>query len=480
MTDYASVSGYLEQFRTDYLDLLGKVVECCRTVQAELGSDVVANVYTRPDTGSGPFKDVRGIVMKLRRQGARTAQSFVELGDVIGLTVVVQYPDQRDLFFGVLRSRLAGRVKVGEVERHENKNGYFAHHAICTRRYGVNTLRCEVQVKTLLHDAWSKKMHDLTYKPGGKLDARLKAMMIANATTIETVEQQSQLIRNMIQGGWDVERDARLAARESVFEQMLHYSGTIWKDLAEAEDIQSLHEAIEAGTEWLPEEAQDSDRLESLLERLEKVGGRPELDRFGWILSGRLASLRPDDHRLVRATIMHVDRWLTSAPEQLRSGAVTAREVMAVPLMFYLMGQLELSVDYADRLLANEAFAFDERTRAKLIFNRANSVVELEYHSPSQAGGDREELERQARAALVVPGLRDNEEIDASILDLEGLIDITFAGTTEQVRAGIVKVGAATAAAKDPERAVSDAYADLNMRRGWRRYFEVEAETRTA
>ena len=59
-----------------------------------------------------------------------------------------------------------------------------------------------------------------------------------------------------------------------------------------------------------------------------------------------------------------------------------------------------------------------------------------------------------------------------------GLIDITFATSTEQVRAGIVKIGTAVEKAAPREQAVSDAYADLNMRRGWRRYFEVEVETR--
>jgi ppGpp synthetase/RelA/SpoT-type nucleotidyltranferase len=479
MTDYTSVSRYLEQFRSDYLNFLGIVSETCKAVQRDLGSDIVASVYERPDMGSGPFKDVRKIITKLRRRKSTSAQSFLELGDVVGLTVVVQYPDQREIFFDALRRKLPARTTMSDVEKHENKNGYFAHHVICKRRYGANTLRCEVQVKTLLHDAWSKKMHDLTYKPGGKLDARLKAMMIANATTIETVEQQSQLIRNMIQGGWDVERDARLAARESVFEQMLEYSGSLWKNVPEADDIQTLHRAIEDATSWLPDEPGESERLDNLLDQIEALGARPELVRFGWILSGRLASLRPHDHRLVRASMLHVDRWLESAPALLSSDTITEREVTAVPLTFYLMGQLELSIEYTDRMLGMESLVFDEKTRAKLTFNRANSLVELQYHTPAVDAEEKQRRESEARAALVAPGLMENQDIEASVIDLEGLIEITFASTTDQVRAGIVKVGTAAASAAPGEKAVSDAYADLNMRRGWRRYFELEAETQS-
>lgn len=478
MADYASVSRYLDQFRADYLDLLGKVMDDCKAVQRDLGLEVVASVYSRPDTGSGPFKDVRKIVAKLSRRGESSPQAFLQLGDVIGLTVVVQYPDQREIFFDALRRKLPTRTKMGEVEKHENKNGYFAHHTICSRRYG-ETLRCEVQVKTLLHDAWSKKMHDLTYKPGGKLDARLKAMMIANATTIETVEQQSQLIRNMIQGGWDVERDARMAARESVFEQMLEYSGSLWKDVPDADDIQSLHRAIEEATGWLAEEPGESERLDELLDRIEGLAGRPELVRFGWILAGRLASLRPGDHRLVRATMMHADRWLEQAPGLLSSNTVTYREVTAVPLIFYLMGQLELAMEYTDRLLKIDSLGFDQKRRAMLTFNRANYLVELQYHMPTEDSAERSALEAEARAALVSPGLFDNDDIEASVIDLEGLIDVTFARTTDEVRAGIVKIGSAVEKAVPREKAVTDAYADLNMRRGWRRYFEVEVETRS-
>ena len=73
----------------------------------------------------------------------------------------------------------------------------------------------------------------------------------------------------------------------------------------------------------------------------------------------------------------------------------------------------------------------------------------------------------------------DNDDIEASVIDLEGLIAVTFARTTDEVRAGIVKIGSAVDKAVPREKAVTDAYADLNMRRGWRRYFEVEVETRS-
>jgi len=134
----------------------------------------------------------------------------------VGLTLVVSYPDQIDDVIHVLEEELKhASIIIEERENHQRKNGYFATHLVCRGVQGVEILKCEIQLKTLLHDAWSAKMHDLTYKPVGMLDPRLAALMASIADTIDSVENQSQLIRGMIKASWNVEEKARRAARQT-------------------------------------------------------------------------------------------------------------------------------------------------------------------------------------------------------------------------------------------------------------------------
>ncbi len=473
MSDVDQVANDLKLFRRNYLDLLDRVSNAAERVQHKFGPNIVSDVYIRPDLGDGPFKSIEKIARKLQERGLEGPGALLELNDVIGLTIVVQYPDQREVAVAELRAQLGKDIVVGEAEVHENKRGYYAHHAICSRLYGIHTLRCEVQVKTMLHNAWAQKMHDLTYKPGGSLDTRLEKLMIAGANMIESAEQQSQTIRDMILVSWDVERDARRQACEYVFEEMLRYNSDLWKDIPEQTEVQMLHGDIEAAITWLAKEEPGSQRLTELLERVNACGKRAA--RFGWLFAGRLASIRPDEN-LVSSCILLTDRWLKALPGHVRKGDIRSSEISAIPLMFYIMNNFDDAIRYADRLLDMLAGSkLESKALAVIRFNRAQFLVEREYHAPTKDAGDRAALRREIELVFDDEALRLNEDIESSIQDLRGLIQITFGDTKEEVRAGIGLCTDALAVAAEREKQVSDAYCELNMRLGWRRYFALEA-----
>ncbi|MEH3157968.1 MAG: hypothetical protein PGN08_03025 [Sphingomonas taxi] len=475
---FTKVDEYLLKYKNDYLNLLGIV----RTAVEDVGKSlpgVISNAYSRPDSGLGPFKESNKIASKMRRKGGFSARNLTALSDVIGYTVVVQYPDQRELVFSALKKALAAanvRIDEKELEKHENKRGYFAHHAICRRRYGSDELKCEIQIKTMLHDAWSKKMHDLTYKPAGRLDHRLAALMEAGSVTIESVEQQSQLVRDMIMANWQAETEARRAARKELFDMMVAQNAQVVAGHPDASRIAALHRQIEA-TGPHDGGAIDDAAFEGLQLEVDDLCSADEAVSYAWILYAHLASRRPDE-RQTRKCIVELDTLLDNAPELLKAGKITIREIAIAPLIFYVMGELALSVEYFDRLLTSPVLALDAQTRSKIQFNRLNALVELEYHFPSDEPQAVEVLRREVESCLADPQVTANGDIATSVADLRGLADITFATTCEQVRRGIAECDRAAALASDDEKRVSDAYADLNTRRGWRRFFELEVTSR--
>lgn len=478
MSEVRDAERFLKEYGDTYLELLKQVKGVCQNIRKQSGTGVVGDIYTRKDSmgGDNEFKEAAKIAAKARQRSEFVNfQAFLDLTDIIGLTVVVQYPDQVDEVIAQLQQQLALKhIGVSEPERHVNKNGYFATHLICTSQ-DVDQLHCEIQLKTMLHDAWSAKMHDLTYKPMGMLDSRLAALMASIAGTIESLEHQSRLIRDMIQAGWNVEESTRRIARENIFQalpkiQALAPNGEI-AALVELQDrIERSAKVLETETIKHPDVIQLTNDVKSVCQA--------NL-RAGWMLAGRVASLRPTPE-FTRFFMGYADAWLQTAPTLMLKSGFNEREISAVPLMYYVIGDLDRAIDSSAEILGAAAFAnLSDRRKGRINFNRATFMIEREYHLPTTDQRARERLKRDIEGILAVPSVvAIKGETASEMLDTEGMRKITFAATKEEARLGIEDcVGARALGPVDAS--VSDAYADLHMRLGWRRYFELEIRERT-
>ncbi len=426
--------------------------------------------------GDSEFKEPAKIAAKARQKSESVDfRSFLELTDIIGLTVVVQYPDQVDGVIAEVQRQLATKsIGVSDPERHVNKSGYYATHLICTSRYSVEPLHCELQLKTMLHDAWSAKMHDLTYKPMGMLDSRLAALMASIAGTIESLEHQSRLIRDMIQAGWNVEENTRQIARENVFKELSKIR--ILAPTAEIDALVELQDRIERSTTALEAKTIKDPEVMKLMDDVRTVC-KSNL-RAGWMLAGRIASLRPTPE-FTRFFMGYADAWLKAAPGLITESDFDEREISAVPLMFYVIGDLDRAIDYSVDILEDPAFAsLSDSRKARINFNRATFMIEREYHLPTMDKRAQDRLKREIEEILARPSVVALNKANISEMrDTEGMLKITFAATKEEARLGIEDC-VATRPLATKEHALTDAYADLNLRLGWRRYFELEIRER--
>lgn len=479
MSDIAVAEKFLRDYRNDYNTLLEKVKASCNEVKISFGPGTIDDVYTRGSSQDGnEFKDPGKIANKVRQRGLPVGiPAFLDLNDIVGMTVVVNYPDDISRMISAICKILhKQKIKTSKPEKHENKNGYFATHVVCSGTIGAATLKCEMQFKTMLHDAWGAKMHDLTYKPIGVLDPRLRALMASIASTIENLEEQSRLIRDMIKASWNVEDEARRAARNQLFGTMLVYGNIIWKKSRDPA-IVKLHDEVEKSSELLRSAPLNHRGVSKLVDEVDRQCRDPTRLRQAWMVAGRIASLReqPD---LTRFFQKQVDAWLELAPGLLANGDIDAREIGAVPLMFYVIGDLDRAIDYSHRLVNDSVFdVLPPAQRLLADFNRISFITEREYHTPTADEATRIKLRKEIESVLTrIMELQETEI--SSTLDTQGLVKITFAQTKEEVRAGIEDCVRASGYAPAPERDVSQAYMDLNLRLGWRRYFDLELRSR--
>ena len=481
MSDVKVAEDFVKAYSRHYQELLNSVVAACNTTNSRLPG-VIDSIYTRADSAPDGMetKEPAKIASKVRQKGLPVGNpAFLELTDIVGATVVYQYPEQLKPVLASVRELLASQnIAVSDPETHKNKNGYFATHIICSGFFGGQTLNCEVQLKTMLHNAWSTKMHDLTYKPTGNLDPRLAALMGAVAETIESLEQQSQLIHDMIKASWNVEASTRRAARRQLFEVRLKYKERTWLEGVE-EAVAKLHERIELMENVLEIAPLNTPAIRDVVKDVDNCCRSKEHVRKGWILAARLASFRatPD---LTLFFMTQADRWLASAAELLQMAPDAnakddiSNEISHVPTAFYVIGDIDRAIDYCDRIATSSGFvSLAERRKTILKFNRAHFSVEREYHTPTLDAVGRRALRSELETVLESPDVKALDD-RASTLDTEGLLKIAFGDTLTEVRTGIEECVAARTLSDPEDQVVTDAYADLNLRLGWRRYFELE------
>lgn len=213
-----AIKGFIEATRERYLNDLSKIrsmVDVMVATRRELRC--IYKIYSRGSLQNGDeLKSSRKIRLKFDEfnleLGVGEASVF-DVPDIVGLTIVVSYPSD----ISTVSERFDALVEAGElivpfpvgrtanvgkiVTRHGRaieSGGYYACHYNVRLPAITSGPICEVQIKTLLHDAWGAKTHDLTYKPAGKIGAELLDSFELLGTNLANLDLQSDVLRTSI------------------------------------------------------------------------------------------------------------------------------------------------------------------------------------------------------------------------------------------------------------------------------------------
>lgn len=256
----------VKEFLADNRDKFVRASEAIREkITSQLNSVDVYKIYGRADKqGSEPLKNARKVRLKFNEYFQRLGQaegSLFSVPDIIGFTIVVTFPSDISNVCSIIDQMIddkeLGRhpdapppkpVESGDKNPIKTKfgraitsGGYFACHynVVQIGPGGGNKPQCEIQIKTILHDAWGAKSHDLTYKPSSKISSDLTKTFEVLGDMLAQVDEQSDIVRNSIV------RTA--AARQKRKHQVL--SATISeavKNIVKDEDLTDIVNAIEA------------------------------------------------------------------------------------------------------------------------------------------------------------------------------------------------------------------------------------------
>jgi ppGpp synthetase/RelA/SpoT-type nucleotidyltranferase len=149
------------------------------------------------------IKSKESLIAKATRNGWTTSQALFA-PDIVGARVVCENLDDVPRFVELLREGLQLHTEQEiDIQSHEGKpaSGYRATHINCTLilsgRPRFKVVPCEIQVRTLLQDAWGKLTHRDLYK-GSDVPGHLATLGKNMAKLLDSVDDLAQEIRNEI------------------------------------------------------------------------------------------------------------------------------------------------------------------------------------------------------------------------------------------------------------------------------------------
>lgn len=159
-----------------------------RALLEEVIATIEDRTLVRAEVRSIRVKELSSVEWKAKENGWKANEAMSHCGDLIGGRVVCNNIEDVSRFAELLKERLP-EFDVQDYTKEPNKGGYRALHVNFRLDVGAFPVPCEVQIRSLLQDAWAELSHGDIYKQPNlpeDLHARAKdlAEVLASADKI--------------------------------------------------------------------------------------------------------------------------------------------------------------------------------------------------------------------------------------------------------------------------------------------------------
>ena len=188
-------SGLKEVYGEVILDIIPEINEISRRISAECGRQVMDNISWR-------IKTPESIACKLRRKNREISLdcALETLNDMAGIRVVCPFQD--DVYRMAKAIRKIKSLKVIKVKNyisHPKSSGYRSIHVIGEVLHNEETVRVEIQVRSVAMNYWAILDHQLCYKNEKKDTEKLRRELKACAIDIAEIDKRFLKLRKQIE-----------------------------------------------------------------------------------------------------------------------------------------------------------------------------------------------------------------------------------------------------------------------------------------
>jgi len=199
----AEVRKILDSKRERYLEALREIKDFFqRYWRSAEGRRVLYRVTSRADyQGEGQeLKLPKSIVEKIQAKGKKDpTYSIDDMNDIVGVRLICSYPSDVDTVLNYILKRHKELVIHDKPEYVRKPSGYRAVHLVVSSSNRVLApFRCEVQIVTMLEEAWSVKSHDLVYK-GEVVEKAYERLTRYASELLSAIDKESELLKSEIE-----------------------------------------------------------------------------------------------------------------------------------------------------------------------------------------------------------------------------------------------------------------------------------------
>lgn len=353
-----------------------------------------------------------------RRASGESTYGVSDVKDLIGLTILCAYESDKEAL--ELWLKKAFRVDVSEAKIDDS--GHRALHYIVRPHAGVcvsnpqwQNKRCEIQIKTLLEEAFDAKAHDLTYKPGHlPVTPEIKQQFKHFSAVLHAVDMQSEFLKGLI-----------LATERQT---LLRRAACVGLYLDYPEDLEyGRKNGLDPKMDNPP-----PDRLRLDLETIQRLHAEHPNIRLCRLTASY--ALKFQDELFAQQALIMCGPLAASAPKDgvLQMGVATVE--WALNDFDAAMNHLLQGIDHAGKRASAKDTANARSTFVYLcadrVVNRKSTVLLAEWDE---------------RARRYVDELKSSK--DPSIIDTLGFHAIVFGATRDEIEAGRTRVQRAHRAA---------------------------------
>src|SRR5208337_1398240 len=455
---------FLNEYQLRYLQLLNLVKRYLEDLFAadSAGMETVYRIYSRKDCPGqiSEIKNVQSLSDKLIRLKKENPPAWnrkaLQVHDIVGCRVVVYYRHQMEIVVDKIRNTTKSRQLRIEDDEYSNRYGYHAHHLVVSSQLEhLRDLLCEIQVKTVLHDAWGAKTHSFTYKPRGEVTPFDIRMMQSFGDSVEALEVQSELLRlRRIEERETAKLGQRARVAGAARKAML--AGLARKQFdspALTESYKSVHDRITNFEQLLASCRIDDSTLTLIVNDIADIKHEPNGLEPAFTLMLLLASMR-ENSDLNYITIQYLEEWIALTGKQGVEAAFWRSSVL------YTIGERDAAITTIREYLSSSGAEFDWNLK----FNLLNYLIESAIQTAIGPSTVREECDKLI-AELDLSAMTDENTRYSAVQDTLGAYLIAFGQYEDEIETGIAMCR--NAYGKDSEDKAGIAFGKLHERMGW-------------
>lgn len=397
-----SIKDQLIANQSNYLRASELIRETCLRFKTQR-PQVLRAVFPREP----PVKTFESIVAKIekqRKEDNNPRYGFTSLNDIVALTALCAYETDVAEFIRWMKGVFDVVNSDQDAERNTGAGHRAFHYIVRLKRgqatYDLAAVRCELQVKTILQEAFDAKAHDLAYKPKKlKVSEEMNRQFSLLSTLLRSIDGQSEFLKDLILRG---KRELALRREACV---LLYFKQPEVKKIAEELNL-DVHD--------LPE----TSKLASILEQGEKrLGVSREFCKLT-----ALCAVKCDADYLRAEARRYADIFVEQAARE-------ARRYLVRGSVKWLIGHIE---DGIRDVLTGLDMGKKQSADATVVEQSKNNLVYFVADWKAYEGNEREEFNQAAK--VYAEEIRANP--DEKTTDTLGLYLIAFGETEDEVEQG--------------------------------------------